>query len=251
MTPQVRICHLYPELLNLYGDRGNVLVLARRAMWRGIEAEVQGVTLGDTLRPEDFDIFFLGGGPDQSQSAVAKDFQAKGEALRRATEMGKVLLTICGGYQLLGRYYRTRSGEEIPGTGLFDAYTEAGAKRLRGNVAITMPGLAAGAPPVVGFENHSGRTFLADRGAAAGRVIFGFGNNGEDGTEGCRVKNAFGTYLHGPLLAKNPHLADYLLALAVEQRGEEPFVLGRLNDALELAANRAVVERFGRDRSSA
>ncbi len=229
-------------MLNLYGDRGNVLVLARRALWRGIEAEVRGVTLGDVLRPEEHDIFFLGGGPDQSQAAVAKDFQAKGAALQQATEMGKVLLAICGGYQLLGRYYRTRAGEEIPGTGLFDALTEAGERRLRGNVAVRMPALGDGAPPVVGFENHSGRTVLGDRGAALGRVMFGFGNNGDDGTEGCRVNNAFGTYLHGPLLAKNPHLADNLLRLALEQRYGDPLALGQLDDALELAANRKCLD---------
>lgn len=248
MKPSLRICHLYPELLNLYGDRGNVLILTHRALWRGIDVKVDQVSLGEHFDPDAYDLIFLGGGSDQSQAVVAEDFRQKGVLLKQAVESGKVLLTICGGYQLLGEYYCTRSGKEIPGVGVFHAYTTTGTKRLRGNIAIKMPGLP-GQWPVIGYENHSGRTYLTDPDAAAGQVVFGFGNNGEDGTEGCRTNNAFGTYLHGPLLAKNPNLADYLLSLAIEQHYGQPFSLQPLDDSLELAANRAAFERFGKGAS--
>lgn len=183
---------------------------------------------------------------------VTEDLKAKGPYLVRAVAEGAVLLSICGGYQLLGKYYRTRSGTEIPGVGLFDAYTVAGTRRMAGNVAVRVPFLP-GSIPVVGFENHSGRTFLQREPGREclraptvplGQVIYGNGNNGGDGTEGARCTNAFGTYLHGPLLAKNPHLADYLLTPALERRHGKPFALAPLDDSLALAANQEVYRRF-------
>lgn len=229
-------------------------MLVRRAAWRGIEAKVEHVSIGDRLDHRAYDFIFLGGGPDQEQAVVAEDLKDKGPCLARAVAEGAVLLSICGGYQLLGKYYRTRSGAEIPGVGLFETYTVAGTRRMTGNIAVRVPFLPGGIP-VVGFENHSGRTFLQrDPGKGwlgaptvpLGQVIYGNGNNGGDGTEGARCANAFGTYLHGPLLAKNPHLADYLLTLALEHRYGRPFALAPLDDSLELAANREVYRRFRR-----
>ncbi|QGP93090.1 Cobyric acid synthase [Neomoorella glycerini] len=238
---KLRLCHLYPELLNLYGDRGNVLILRRRAEWRGIEVEVTRISLGDKLDPKDYDLFFLGGGPDQEQGVASADLVAKGPWLKEAVEAGAALMAICGGYQLLGEYYRTSTGETLPGVGLFAAYTEAGNKRLKGNIAIQVEELGTDRP-VIGFENHGGRTFL--KGARPlGRVIYGDGNNGTDQTEGARYRNAIGTYLHGPLLSKNPHLADYLLRLALQRRYGE-VELPPLDDTLELAVNQSVYQRF-------
>lgn len=213
---------------------------------------MEKVSVGDRLDPAAYDLIFLGGGPDQEQAVVAEDLKDKGPDLIRAVGEGVVLLSICGGYQLLGQFYRTRSGAEIPGIGLFAAYTVAGTRRMTGNIAVRVPFLPSHIP-VVGFENHSGRTFLQADGVKGcvgaptvplGRVIYGHGNNGDDATEGARCANAFGTYLHGPLLAKNPHLADYLLTLALERRYGEPFALAPLDDTLELTANREVFRRF-------
>ncbi|MGI9952000.1 glutamine amidotransferase [Moorellaceae bacterium AZ2] len=244
---KLHICHLYPELLNLYGDRGNILILHRRAQWRGIEVEVSRISLGDRLDPKLYDLFFLGGGPDQEQGVASKDLLTKGPWLREAVEEGAAVLAICGGYQLLGRYYRTAGGDILPGLGVFPVYTEAGNRRLKGNIAIRAPRLTD-PRPVVGFENHGGRTFLADddhRAEPLGYVVFGFGNNGEDGTEGCIYGRAIGTYLHGPLLAKNPHLADYILALALQKRYGQ-VDLPPLEDELEWNANEAILRRFTR-----
>ncbi|BCV24246.1 type 1 glutamine amidotransferase [Gelria sp. Kuro-4] len=247
---KLRIAHLYPGLLNLYGDRGNILVLTQRAKWRDLDVEVDELSLGDVLPAGAYDLLFLGGGPDQEQSIVGQDLQQKAAALLESVEDGAVLLSICGGYQLLGQYYRTRAGEEIPGIGLFSVYTEAGTRRLEGNIAVSVPFLQA-ACPVIGFENHSGQTFFlsdtASRGEETtlplGHVLFGFGNNASEGLEGARYKNAFGTYLHGPLLAKNPHLADYLLTLALARR-YGPVRLAPLTDTLEYQANSAVYQRY-------
>ncbi|MDK2821694.1 MAG: hypothetical protein PWP31_1659 [Clostridia bacterium] len=238
---KLRICHLYPEFLNLYGDRGNILVLKRRAQWRGIEVHITQLSLGDKLDPKAYDLIFLGGGPDQEQGVASDDLRAKGPWLKEAVEEGVTLLAICGGYQLLGQYYRTNSGETLPGIGVFDAYTEAGNERLKGNIAIRVEELGD-ETPVIGFENHGGRTFLGNA-SPLGSVIYGDGNNGHDQTEGVKYKNAFGTYLHGPLLSKNPHLADYLIGLAL-QRVYGEVELQPLDNSLELEVNRSVYQRF-------
>ena len=238
---KLKICHLYPELMNTYGDRGNIITLMKRAVWRGIEPQVAGVSIGESFNVEDYDLFFFGGGQDKEQKLIADDLLLhKKNALRDAVEAGTVFLTVCGGYQLLGRFYRTHAGEEIPGIGVFDAYTVAGKDRFIGNVVIK-PELPLGEiRTLVGFENHSGRTYLGPNVKPLGLVLSGRGNNGEDKTEGCIYKNAFGTYLHGPLLPKNPHFADALIKLAITRRyGEVEFA--PLGDGFELAAHRSVV----------
>ncbi len=247
MGLDLRICHLYPDLLNLYGDRGNIAVLVRRAQWRGIAVEVAEVPVGAPLRAGVHDLFFIGGGEDRQQALAARDLQSgKGDVLREAVEAGAVLLAVCGGYQLMGHVYRPAEGEDLPGVGLLDLTTSHPGKRhprLIGNIVVRWEPPAPGAPStLVGFENHGGRTRLGPGARPLGRVVAGGGNNGEDGTEGAVYRHAFGTYLHGPLLPKNPWFADHLIALALRRRhGEVP--LAPLDDDLEAAAHQAALRR--------
>ncbi len=237
---KLRICHLYPELMNIYGDRGNVITLVQRCRWRGFEAEVDQVSVGDPLRPEEHDLFFIGGGQDREQILVCEDLRwEKGEALREAVEGGAALLSICGGYQLLGNYFLTCTGEELPGVSLFDAKTVGGDARFIGNAVVEsrLEGLDG---VLVGFENHSGRTYLGPACRPLGRVLRGYGNNGEDGWEGCVHEAAIGTYLHGSLLPKNPKLADWLILRAL-RRLHDLAELPPLDDGLEDAAHRAAL----------
>jgi len=243
----LRIAHLYPLQMNIYGDRGNILTLVQRARWRGVEVEVDGIDVG---RPADlpaYDLAFFGGGQDSNQALVADDFlRATGPALQEAVEDGLVVLAICGGYQLMGRYFRTHSGEELPGIGLFDAWTVGGKKRLIGNVVVEWGDAPENAPArtLVGFENHSGRTYLGPGCRPLGRVLAGYGNNAEDGTEGAVYRNAHGCYLHGSLLPKNPHLADHLIRTALQRRYGPEAVLPPLDDRSEWAAHQAMVRRL-------
>lgn len=240
---ELAILHLYPTLMNVYGDRGNILALVRRCQWRGIGVRLLEAGLDDRLDPDAFDLAFFGGGQDQEQSRVGDDLaRTKAETLREAVERGAALLAICGGYQLLGKYFRTRSGEEIPGIGLFDAWTVAGARRMIGNVVVACD-LGGSRRTLVGFENHSGQTFLGPGCQPLGRVMVGFGNNGRDRTEGAIYRNAFGCYLHGPLLPKNPWFADELLRRALERRYGPGAELPALDDSLEETAHRAVAQR--------
>jgi CobQ-like glutamine amidotransferase family enzyme len=240
----LRICHLYPDLLNLYGDRGNLLVLAARARWRGVAVRIDECGLGDPLRPGEHDLCFIGGGEDRQQQLAAQDLrEVKGAALREAVQAGAVVLAVCGGYQLLGHYYRPAAGPDLPGVGLLDLVTEhpgARAKRLIGNIVIRAPLL--GGATLVGFENHGGRTTLGAGVQPLGRVVSGFGNNGADGTEGAVAGQVYGTYLHGPLLPKNPRFADHLLAAALRRRHGD-VALPPLDDRLEAAAHGAAAER--------
>jgi lipid II isoglutaminyl synthase (glutamine-hydrolysing) len=241
---KIRLVHLYPDLMSVYGDRGNVLTLQRRAEWRGLEVEVRELSLGDTLDPEDVDLIFFGGGQDREQAVVSPDFlQQKGEAVRQAVEDGAALLSVCGGYQLLGQSYTTVDGQELAGAGLFDVRSVPGPKRHIGNVLIETR-LDGQSRTLVGFENHSGRTYLGRGVQPLGRTLVGAGNNGEDGTEGAAYKNAIGCYLHGSLLPKNPWLADRLLAAALSHRFQEPVALERLDDQLEERAHEAVAARI-------
>ncbi len=238
----ITIGHLYPELLNLYGDRGNILALTRRCQWRGFEVRVEEIELGQAADFSCFDILFLGGGSDREQSLITGDLQRRAPDLARAINSGLVLLAICGGYQLLGSHYLARDGRKIPGLGVIDFHTIAGDRRLVGNIAIEVD---AGKGPlvVVGFENHSGQTFINDL-APLGRVLRGSGNNGIDGGEGIRFKNVFGTYLHGPLLPKNPGFCDRLIELARIRQGiMDP--LPPLDDSLERVARRVMLKRLG------
>jgi len=232
---ELRLLALYPEQMNIYADRGNILFLQRRCEWRGIEFSYAAAGPGEGLDPGAHDLLYLGGGQDRDQRAVAGDMVAtKRDALASAVEDGVVVLAVCGGYQLLGGSYQL--GEErLPGLGLADLETvrEPG-PRLIGNVAIESD-LGTGQQTIAGFENHGGRTYLGAGAQPFGRVLSGFGNNGKDGLEGVRRDNLIGTYLHGPLLPKNAWLADHLISLALERRYGSPPELEPLDDKLERA----------------
>jgi CobQ-like glutamine amidotransferase family enzyme len=238
VTETLRVCSLYPELMNIYADRGNIAVLRARCEWRGIGLELDAASLGEGLDPDAHDLFYMGGGQDRDQAAVARDMaDTKRGALHAAAERGAVVLAVCGGYQLLGHSYQL-GGEELPGVGLVDLRTvrEPG-PRLIGNCAIEAD-LGTGPRVVAGFENHGGRTYLGDGERPLGRVLRGHGNNGRDGFEGVQRRNVIGTYLHGPLLPKNVWLADRLieLALGVEL---DPLPDDAFEDAAHLSARRA------------
>ena len=227
----LRVCALYPELMNIYADRGNIAVLRARCEWRGLAFELASATLGEPLDPDAHDLLYMGGGQDRDQALVAQDMSAsKRHSLHAAAARGAVVLAVCGGYQLLGRSYRLGE-EELPGVGLVDLRTvrEEG-PRLIGNCAIEAD-LGTGARVIAGFENHGGRTYLGPDERPLGRVLRGHGNNGRDGTEGVRRGSVIGTYLHGPLLPKNVWLADSLIEMAL---GVE---LAPLDDELEEAAH--------------
>jgi hypothetical protein len=244
---RLRLVHLYPDLMSLYGDRGNIISLERRCAWRGLELEVANVSLGDRIDPKATDILFFGGGQDREQDAVSRDLQdGLGGAVAEAVEDGAALLAVCGGYQLLGHYFRTAEGTNIPGTGLFDVHTVAGSKRMVGDV-VAEATLDASSFGLVGFENHSGKTFLGTAVEPLARVQVGHGNNGEDHLEGARYKHAVGTYLHGPILPKNPRLADWLILGALRRRVGPDAMLEPLDDSLESAAHAQVAARVRRE----
>ncbi len=234
---ELRLLALYPEQMNIYADRGNILFLQRRCQWRGIEFRHASAGPGESFDPGAHDFVYLGGGQDRDQRAVAADMVAsKRDSLAEAAEDGAVVLAVCGGYQLLGHSYQL-DRERLPGLGLVDLETvRSPGPRLIGNVAIEVD-LGDGPEVIAGFENHGGRTRLGGTEKPLGRVIEGFGNNGEDGFEGVRRDNLIGTYLHGPLLPKNARLADHLIELALERRyGRRP-QLEPLDDSLERAAH--------------
>lgn len=228
---------LYPTKMNIYGDRGNVISLERRASWRGLDATVTKIGIGDSV-PDDIDVFFFGGGQDEQQIAVARDLQgAKGKAIAAAIDDGAAMLAVCGGYQLLGHEYRPHDAEPLPGIGVFDLVTVAGPERFIGNVVIESQW-----GDLVGFENHSGLTHLGAAQQPMGRVKVGRGNNGADGTEGAIYRNAIGCYLHGSLLPKNPAVTDWLIESAMRRRDPD-FRLAPLSDETELTARTAAIER--------
>ena len=238
---KIRVGHLYPDYLNIYADRGNIAVLARRASWRGHDLEVEAVSIGDVLRPGAHDLLYVGGGQDREQALVAVDLAARADAVREAVDGGAAALAVCGGYQLLGRSYRDRDGGELPGIGLFPHHTVAGERRMIGDVLLDCEWAGR---TLAGFENHAGRTTLDEGALPLGRVVHGFGNDGESGFEGCRVDRAIGTYLHGPLLPRNPWLADWLLAQALAHAsGGEPPELEPLADELEAEAHEVSASR--------
>jgi CobQ-like glutamine amidotransferase family enzyme len=229
----IRVAHLYPDYLNIYADRGNIAVLAQRAARRGHTLDVTALGMGDAVVPGAHDLYYLGGGQDREQLLVAADLAAKGEPLKEAAAAGAAVLAVCGGYQLLGRGYRGFHGEDMPGVGLLPLETVAGDRRMIGDVLIE-----SDVGPIAGFENHAGRTHLDPGAEPLGRVVFGYGNDGESGYEGCRVGRTVGTYLHGPLLPRNPRLADWVLAQALAHRGGgEPPDLDPLDDELEAEAH--------------
>ena len=227
----LRIGHLYPDLMNIYGDRGNVIALAQRARWRGFAAEVRSYSVGEWADPDWPDVWFFGGGQDLGQDIVGADLGGKnGEALRRSVERGAAIFSVCGGYQLLGHEYVPEDAPAIPGLGILDVTTRAGKRRFVGNLVANAPD-----GQLIGFENHSGRTYLGAKAAPLGAVVVGNGNNGEDKTEGAVQGKVIGCYLHGSCLPKNPWLADRLLAWSLSRRHGE-VKLESLDDAAEFAA---------------
>jgi CobQ-like glutamine amidotransferase family enzyme len=233
----IRVGHLYPDYLNIYADRGNIAVLGGRAAWRGIELRVEAIGVGDQVRPGEHDLYYLGGGQDREQALIAPDFAANGPALREAVAGGAAVLAVCGGYQLLGRFYRGRDGTELPGAGLLPLHTVYGDRRMIGDVLIECELDPGGRGTIAGFENHGGRTILEEGAEPLGRVVAGFGNDGKSGYEGCRSGRVIGTYLHGPLLPRNPWLADWLLEQALAHQGGEPPSFEPLPDTLEAEAH--------------
>lgn len=276
---RLRIAHLYPNLLNIYGDRGNIICLKNRCQWRGIKVRVTSISINDKLITNNYDLYFGGGGQDRQQMIVADDLQKKKKVLKQEASRGVPMLTICGTYQLFGHYFKTHTGIKIPGISIFDAYTVASHKRKIGNIVIKAnPSISQSASwrisisrqsdksdCLVGFENHSGNTFIGQnfqqnsQGVLSktplrctsldtstfplGKIIKGFGNNGQDKTEGAIYKNVFGCYLHGSLLPKNPHFADLLIKKALEVKYKKKITLKPLDDTLEWQAHKAALSR--------
>lgn len=236
---------LYPKYMSTYGDRGNILTLWQRCHWRNIDVTVKEIDLEDKINPAYIDLYFFGGGQDQAQKIISSDLQTiKRGQLRKAVRLGAVFLGICGGYQLFGHYYRPANEMDIPGIGILDVITTAGNKRMIGNIVVeTNEKLKFKKERLmVGFENHSGKTYLGKRATPLGNVVVGFGNNGEDRTEGAYQGNVFGCYLHGPLLPKNPEFADLLIERALEKKYGH-VDLTQIDDTLELETQGNVIER--------
>ncbi len=234
---KVVAAHLYPDYLNIYADRGNIAVLSRRLAWRGHALEVRAVSIGDRL-PEDADLLYVGGGQDREQALVAQDIASRAGELQEAVDRGVAALAVCGGYQLLGRSYRDAGGGELPGAGILPLHTVAGNNRMIGNVLLDCDG-----GTLAGFENHAGRTILDQGAEPLGRVVHGSGNDGQSGYEGCRVGRVVGTYLHGPLLPRNPWFADWLLEQALAHSTGDEIRLEPLDDELERQAHGVSAER--------
>ena len=241
---ELNICHLYPDILNLYGDRGNIITMKRRLEDRGIKVNIDECSIGQPLNADKYNIFFIGGGQDFEQEVLLRDLSSgKAQDIRTAVEEEKTFLAICGGYQMLGEYYKTWDGVQLDFIGAIGVHTIGAKERMIGNYMFrTTP--ESGDTVVVGFENHSGKTYLSEQVAPLGMMLSGNGNNGEDKTEGARYKNVFGTYSHGSLLPKNPVLCDFILQTALNHRydGAEP--LAPLDDTLELNAHRYMQERL-------
>lgn len=237
----LNIAHLYPKLLNIYGDWGNILTVKKRCEWRNIDVNIDAIDLNDSIDIKKYDFYFIGGGQDKQQTAVSKELQKHKASLQDAADENAVFLAICGGYQLLGHYYQPHNAEKLPGISLLDAYTEAGNKRFIGNVTAYCDYVKP--DTLVGFENHSGLTYLQGDTIPMAYVTIGSGNNGKDKTEGARYKNVFGTYLHGSFLPKNPHFADYLISLALHKRYKEEIDLSPLNDDFEIKAHKTLLNK--------
>ena len=236
---ELNICHMYPDLLNVYGDVGNVLILKYRAEHRGIKTNIFNVSIGDKFDAKKYDIVFFGGGQDYEQSIVSKDLnENKANSIIEYIESNKVFLSICGGYQLLGKFYVTPDGKKIKGLNALDIYTTSSEKRFIGNTVIYNKEFKE---TYVGFENHSGKTYIGSL-RPLGKVLSGFGNNGEDHSEGCIYKNTFCTYFHGSLLSKNPELADRLISLALKNKYGN-LSLASLDDTYELKAKEFIIKR--------
>jgi len=267
MNYELTIGWLYPELMSTYGDRGNIIVLQKRCQWRGISVEIKRLDLGFKISDlKKCNLLFMGGAQDRQQQMVAEDLLRKRDDLKKMIENQTPGLYICGAYQFLGKYYKEANGKIINGSGILNLYTEnpgENFKRLIGNIIVklnlNLSQIVVSAPipyrnyiyDVVGFENHGGKTYLGKGIKPLGKVIKGFGNNGVDKTEGAIYKNSFGSYLHGPILPKNPHFADYLITLALKKKypprgkaGKNTIELPRLDDLLEWQAHKAIAKRL-------
>lgn len=240
----IRICHLYPRLLSVAGDRGNLMALTRRCGWRGIQCSVTEADIGVTPDFSKFDLILLHGGQDCEMRLAARDLEMKAGSLREAIEEGAVVLAVCAGYQLLARYYAPAEGPPISGIGVLDAVTEGGSTRFMSHIAVTCDLGEGRQPSLVGFENHSGRTYLGPGAVPLGRVLAGYGNNGTDGTEGARYREVYATYMHGPVLPKNPWLTDHLISMALRHRYGDTGTLdslASLEDQAEAQAHAAAL----------
>lgn len=237
---KISIAHLYPELLNLYGDIGNIITLKKRCEWRGIEVEFEEIHAGDSIK--EHDLYFIGGGQDKQQEDVAGELFRHKWFLMGERDRGAVFLGICGGYQLFGHYYQPHDKDKLKGISLMDAYTVAGNTRFIGNVTAETDFLTP--QTLVGFENHSGLTYLEGDTKPLAKISTGNGNNGQDGFEGARYKNVFGTYLHGSFLPKNPHFADYLIELALEKRYKEKIPLTPVDDKIDMATHNSLINKI-------
>ncbi len=238
----INIAHLYPDLLNIYGDKGNVIAFSKRCLWRNITVKIHEITPKDNINPDLYDFYFIGGGQDQQQIEVSELLQKQKNNIHRAVENQAVFLAICGGYQLFGHYYKPHEGEKLKGINILDAYTIAGNTRYIGNVTVETDLKLNTAKTLTGFENHSGLTYLEDDTCPLGRVIVGNGNNGSDKTEGAYKNNVFGTYLHGSLLPKNPHFTDYLIKLSLK-RNYGNVEIEEINDCFEWTAHKKAAKR--------
>ncbi len=237
MTYKFNIAHLYAPYLNIYGDIGNIIALKQRCQWRGIEVSVESISSCQEIIGRDFDLFFIGGGQDKQQEVIAYDLAKYAKEFKSyVDDTNCVVLAICGGYQLLGHYYKPHTGDKLPGISLIDAYTVASNTRMIGNVVVKLPDGST----LVGFENHSGKTHLGSQIEPIGKVLLGCGNNGEDGGEGAHYKNIFGTYLHGSLLPKNPNFADKLILLGLQRKYNIKELNPLVDDFENLAHNLAV-----------
>lgn len=238
---ELNICHLYPDLLNVYGDVGNILILKDRIQKRNIDVNIHNISVNDKFDADMFDIVLLGGGQDTEQTIASNDLKYKKDELKRYIETDKVLLTICGGYQLIGEYYIDARGNKIDGLSLIDVKTEKGDKRFIGN---TISKEIETSDYLIGFENHSGRTILGERVKPMAKVLLGFGNNGEDQTCGAVYKNTYGTYLHGCFLSKNPHFADKLIKKSLEKKYGTEIELERIDDEFYNKARNVFLNKF-------
>ncbi len=242
---ELKICHLYPDILNLYGDQGNIICMKKRLEWRNIDCSITEISIGETADFTDFDIFFIGGGQDFEQEILLGDLAGgKADEIKAAVADGRTFLTICGGYQMLGSYYRTWDGQMCEFIGAVDYYTVGAKDRMIGNFMYKC-GAESGGSTVVGFENHSGKTFLGAGVSPLGTILSGYGNNGEDKTEGVRYNNVFGTYSHGPVLPKNPQLADFILKTALSRKYSS-FDFEPLDDTFENNANEYMIKRLSK-----
>ncbi len=241
MNYRIRICHLYPDLLNLYGDRGNIIALEYRAKLRGIDVDFTTATIGEKIDINQCDIIFFGGGQDVEQNIIRNDFVAeKGPIIKQAVEDGTVFLCVCGGYQMMGKYYQDGDGQRIDGLSAINIHTIGKKQRMIGNTVYRCA-LFPQDPLLFGFENHSGRTFLGEGVKPLASVVAGSGNNGEDGTEGAIYKNVFCTYSHGSFLPKNPQMTDHLLAVSLKRRYGEDFSLAPADTSIEMLAREQIL----------